>query len=100
MTKIDDGGPAYPELEWKHLVPTDHHLTNKEITSLPLTIPGMTLRQHYAGLAMQALLTGHARDQLINHNAIAYEAVEMADELIGEVNWTPKKSEEKETRDG
>jgi hypothetical protein len=43
---IDEGGPAFP-FEYRN---TDHNGTTFH------TVPGMTLRQFYAGLAMQGLM--------------------------------------------
>lgn len=48
MDKITDGGPAFP------YTPDRHEPVDDQITLVKLgQIPGMSLRDHFAGLAMQ-----------------------------------------------
>lgn len=66
MTKIDDGGPAFPVS-----IQTGTTRFNE----------GMTLRQHYAGLAMQGICaSGPTKDW--TDKDISREAVGLADALI------------------
>lgn len=61
--------PAFPTAE-------DHTTAN----GIPWTA-GMTLREYYAGLAMQGILAAD-RGQVVNVNNVAYWAVAQADALI------------------
>jgi hypothetical protein len=48
MSKTDDGGQVYPIVEERQL--------GEYSTVCYITKPGMTLRDHFAGLAMQGIL--------------------------------------------
>ena len=77
MSTKDTGGPAFPSnRDMRHNADWDYE-------------PGMTLRQHYAGLAMQALITkgmedGHKKG-FASVSTISVYAVEYADALIAEL---------------
>ena len=76
MSKINDGGPAFPTLG------------NVSHNSDWITEDGMTLRQHYAGLALQGVLAGYwgnASMGGLDPSMIANEAVQQADALIAEL---------------
>lgn len=63
--------PAFPEIRY------DHQNMARE------TVGGMTLRQYYAGLAMQGFIAAYAGDNRTpNPIHAASEAVEYADSLI------------------
>lgn len=66
MSEIDQGGFVYPQE-----VPRIGHLT------------GITLRQHYAGLAMQGLLAGrYSENGFLNLWEMPREAFKIADAMI------------------
>lgn len=65
----DDGGPAFPV--------TEKHLQEE--------YPGMTLRQWYAGMAMQGMLSdrhGHRVEFEGDENAVAHRAFACADAML------------------
>ena len=64
---INDGGPAYP-------VP-DFHMANGQVQ---LGSCGMSLRDHFAGLAMQAII----HDTQLGFDAICAEAYQYADAML------------------
>jgi len=73
MTK-DTSGPVYPCLE-------------RGGNGLDLTHPGMTLRQWYAGLAMQSILqTCNEFPDETWRTGLAIDAFKMADAMIAEGN--------------
>ena len=47
---------------------------------------GITLRQHYAGLAMQGLLAGFPQNQSHDHKWLSMQALKHADTLIAALN--------------
>jgi hypothetical protein len=73
-TAINNGGPAFPE-HWKPLGESGDSLR-----------PGMSLRQHFAGLAMAALLSredtiANGAEELM-HRELARLAYQQADAMI------------------
>ena len=78
--KPDDGGSAFSWLErvesWKHREP------HEDPEVYYLKHPGMTLRQWYAGLAMQGLLAHNGGDW---GDLVAKDAAKEADALIAEL---------------
>lgn len=73
MPRPDDGGPVFSSPP----VYVDENMGPREMWEGQ---PGMTLREHYAGLALQSVL---ASKEGINHPAFAAKlAVEFADALI------------------
>ena len=65
-TKIDDGGPAFPEVHTE-----DYHGDDCDCGKCPLvteSTPGMTLRDYFAAKAMEGIL---------------------ASEVDGHENWSP-----------
>ena len=64
MMQIDDGGPAFPNV-WEDN-PSQ----------------GMSLRDYYAGLAMQIILKSEYKPVSWDPRSIAYEAFVMADAMI------------------
>jgi len=73
-TPINNGGPAFPE-HWKPLGESGDSLR-----------PGMSLRQHFAGLAMAALLSredtiANGAEELM-HRELARLAYQQADAMI------------------
>lgn len=48
-------------------------------------VEGITLRQYYAGLAMQALVTATIQDDFYSDETIALYSVQQADALIAEL---------------
>lgn len=78
---FDDGGPAFPST-WME--------ANEHGMEFPYVVPGMSLRQYYAGLAMAAII-GKAPFEITLANAnhckvafIAGGAFEYADAMIAE----------------
>lgn len=72
MTTKDTSGPVYPCLE-------------RGGNGLDLTHPGMTLRQWYAGLAMQGMLACPVQPQS-GPDMFARDAFAMADAMLAEGN--------------
>ena len=70
-TPINDGGPAFPAR------PTEKLIGGGLITAHL----GMTLRDHFAGLAMQGICASSPTDDFTN-KIIAWEAYNLADEMI------------------
>lgn len=70
-TEIDDGGPVYPSGK-----AADHeHFERYALHT------GVSLRDHFAGLAMQGLLASDTEFQTLS-DSIAVLAYEQADEMI------------------
>lgn len=78
--KIDDGGSAFPTLPPLH--PEGGHPDG-----YPYPQDGMSLRQWYAGLAMQGLLASGPHDCGVL--GIALDAVQQADALIKALKGRP-----------
>ena len=79
---IDDGGPAFP-----HMGKIERHnpVTGQTILS-PIMTGGMTLRDWFAGQAMQAMLSNPA-NYGSNHEwrddaTVSEQAYEIADDMI------------------
>jgi hypothetical protein len=54
--KIDpDGGPAFPQEEWSGYM--TNYDAEKNLTKYSGGHPGMSLRDHFAGLALQAIVS-------------------------------------------
>jgi hypothetical protein len=53
-----------------------------------MQLPQLTVREHFAGLAMQGLM--HFYNTNMQYNDIAYMSVNMADALIEELNKTER----------
>ncbi len=70
MSTKDTGEPAFPILE-------------RGGSGLELTHPGMSLRDHFAGLAMQAMASGTWPDEQMSAG-IASLAFAMADAMLKE----------------
>ena len=68
------GGPAFPQL--KHLIQREMEYGGKRLDAE--TIGGMTLRQWYAGMAVNALRASDYAD----YGDLAHDAVALADALI------------------
>lgn len=66
MSAQDDGGPAYPVSDWNNDTQT------REITG------GMSLRDHFAGLAMAAIIP----DTQLGFDAKCTEAYQYADAML------------------
>lgn len=47
--------------------------------------PGMTLRQHYAGLAMQGIMAAEGEDTVYSLEMVAVRSVALADALLEEL---------------
>jgi hypothetical protein len=95
--KVSDGGPAFPGLErienYKHRDP-DHEPPDIYYQS----IPGMTLRQWYAGMALQlsgayaiaSILDGNkSTAKSFDKDDLAKTAVGIADALIAALKESP-----------
>ena len=55
------------------------------ITYLDVESKGITKREHFAGLAMQGLLSSVRLDELVNYNLLISNSVRMADALLKEL---------------
>lgn len=84
MSVIDDGGPAFPAtitLDRETGAHKPHQVGNDDFV-----MPGMSLRAHFAGLAMQGCLAGHysqyGHENYWPPSRVADHAVECADALI------------------
>ena len=75
MSERDDGGPAYPAHCPAHEDYPDYYAQG---------MAGMTLRDHFAGLAMQAIVT--AQPTCGDRPRIAKGAYMMADAMLAERN--------------
>lgn len=60
-TERDTGGPAFPSMTLHEQVTMAHHQLP---TYLSQAFPGMSLRDHFAGLAMQGMLASNAQGML------------------------------------
>lgn len=83
MPEINDGGPAFPS---PNAVRCGEFQTNGHA--------GMSLRAHFAGLAMQAMVQGHfshyGHDDYWPRDQIAAEAIEMADAMLSALEAKPQ----------
>lgn len=70
MTKKQTGGPAFPCIR---IIAGDNYSPPKQVH-----FPGMTLRDHFAGLAMHALLSLDG----FTDDAVAHDAYFFADKMI------------------
>lgn len=76
MPRPDDGGPVFSSPP----VYVDENMSPRELWA---GFEGMTVRQHYAGLAMHGILAGRMSQlQDLDHHKVANRAVEFADALI------------------
>ena len=73
MRNQDNGGPVFPSVAGM-----DPRTGETLLASV-----GMSLRQHYAGLAMAALIQKFGDDDGFTRDAAAVEAVREADALLG-----------------
>ena len=69
MSTIKDGGPAFPCLE-------------RGGNGLDLTHAGMTLRDHFAGLALQGLLSSQQHTEDFSHKCRSEFAYAQADAML------------------
>lgn len=76
MTDRDDGGPAFP---------FDYKTTDPNYPDQVETHPGMSLRDYYAGKAMEGLVALSSVEMLIDgsiQGIVAGAAYELADAMI------------------
>jgi len=75
MSKVNDGGPAFPAREYNDSDPQGYPT---------IYMTGMTLRDYFAGQAMIALGPKYIQDKVNGYNAwhLTREAREIADALI------------------
>ena len=83
MSKPTDGGPAFPHPEYEELIKNEKGQFTGALTYHPGS-QGMSLRQYYAGLAMEGLLANGASMEF-TAGEIAGNSREYADELIAEL---------------
>lgn len=69
MSKIYDGGPAFP-------------LHNHGVQTLGMHLSGMTLRDYFAAKAMQGLIAGSNPEHSINLHGAAEWSYKMADAML------------------
>lgn len=79
MSKINDGGPAFPS---EYVDYAADEIGN----DVPIFArsSGLTIRDWFAGQAMQARLTGLSLPRLDIRNAIAADAYAIADAMLAE----------------
>jgi hypothetical protein len=75
--KINDGGSAFPQPN--HIV--DHETHGRLEARAWMQDSGMTLRDWFAGMAMQGLISGDL-DQRMNPERVGEFAWEQADQMI------------------
>lgn len=86
MTKVNDGGPAFPERRCTKVMATG---PNGQAEPIMETVGGMSLRDWFAGQAMVGL-TAHPKCGPVGHgyetatNCVAREAYALADALLSE----------------
>ena len=78
MAAIDDGGPAFP------VIPPLDETTGRSCSGYPYAWPGMTLRDHFAGLAMQAAATNPKGADGFTFEQRAIWAYEQADAMLAQ----------------
>jgi hypothetical protein len=85
MTDIDDGGPAFPTEEWE--------LTQGVVRRIGI-INGMSLRDYFAGMALQGMLSANPKDSDTNAEllikTVACGAYLFADAMLEERKRTKK----------
>lgn len=78
---INDGGPAYPIAEYDHQT-----FLPETLDEMRRLLSGMSLRDHFAGLAMQGMVTGHfshyGHENFWKREDLAAEAYEIADAML------------------
>jgi hypothetical protein len=78
---IDDGGPAFPqrgELTWIRTAANEGHYADA------CDLPGMSLRDCFAGLAMVGIILRFAGEVSESQEAVAYDAYRQADAMLAE----------------
>lgn len=79
--KIDDGGPVHPSKVDGFSIES----AEKDRFKFTGTHPGMSLRDHFAGLAMQAMLSGRHPDDIdwwLKDGRVARDAYEASDHML------------------
>ncbi len=71
MSKINDGGPAFPRTMW----------TGSEGNAAHRDVPGISMRDYFAAKAMQASLS---RGTPVNTEAMAKAAYAYADAMLAQ----------------
>lgn len=80
----DNGGPAFPCKGITGYKKSSTVIYSNGHPGEPVygDFPGMSLRDHFAGLAMQALVTGAPYDQPLGHTGVAQVAYSLADAML------------------
>lgn len=78
-TQTNDGGPAFPVADPNWLEPST-------VEDMRRLATGMSMRDHFAGLAMQAFISGHityhGHEEPWLDEEVAVAAYEMADAML------------------
>ena len=77
---LDNGGPTYPQKIIQKIVVPD-----EPISEVQVEFEGMSLRDHYAGLAMQALINDRDKNPFLPETdceSVANRAFEIADYML------------------
>lgn len=80
MTTRDNGGPAFPANPTRYVIDSDG-------IPVPLTMDGMTIRDWFAGQAMNGLISAKAfvgKDNNINGDVLVEGAYALADAMLVE----------------
>jgi len=70
---IEDGGPTFPTIKWER---------DEDGNFYPNESEGMTLRDHFAGLVMQGMLSGKPIKYVGDIEKYATQAYEIADAML------------------
>lgn len=85
MSEIKDGGPAFPSGKFE---PGGRDILGKEFPPKIINTGGMSLRDWFAGMAMQILLQ-HGTEAFPQFKDIAAETYRFADAMIAEREKRP-----------
>lgn len=73
---VNDGGPAYPRTQW----------TGSQMNSSHRDVPGMSLRDWFAGQAMIAIMSQKETGEPVLFSNLALESYSISDAMLKERN--------------
>ncbi len=83
--KKEDGGPAFPTKRERQMSEMDLGV-NYSPDQMNIHIPGMSLRDWFAGMAMQGILSNPHESMSSDLLIVPKQAYQMADAMIAERN--------------